>query len=153
MITIRRDADPATGAGQRVPSVAILLFGLLAAPAAFLLDLGASFALVGHVCDTGRRIVSWAVTVGALALAVTGTWTAWRSWRQLGPEATQPEEGVEHASRRSSGHALAQRLRTEAAGPEGPARFLALWGILLGSFFIAAIVASALPALLIEPCP
>lgn len=153
MITIRRESDPPAGARERVPSVASLLFGLLAAPAAFLLDLGASFAIVGHVCETGRSVASWAVTGLAVALAVSGTLTAWRNWRQLGAETAQPEEGVEHASGRSSGHALAQRLRTEAAGPEGSARFLALWGILLGSFFTAAILASALPALLIGPCP
>lgn len=149
MITFRRAGDPPLA--ER-PSPALLWIGLLLPPAVFLIDLGASFALVEHTCRTGARGVSWAVTLASLALAAGGIWSAWTAWRGIGPDPHPSDEGVEHSSPRSSGHALAQRLRTDAAGPEGRQRFMALSGLLLGSFFFVVILASVVPALLIAPC-
>lgn len=150
MITFRRAGDPPPrDAG---PPASRLWLGLLLAPAAFLIDLGASFALVEQTCRSGDRAVSWSITVAALLMAAAGVWSAWSSWRAIGPDPHPSDEGVEHSSPRSSGHALAQRLRTDAPGPEGRKRFMALSGLLLGSFFFVLILASVVPALLIAPC-
>lgn len=70
-----------------------LAFGLLAGPLAWLLEEFTFYGIASHVCAAGwesagqspLRVASpwfWVVTVIALALALTGTWTAWTNWRE-----------------------------------------------------------------------
>lgn len=145
------------GAEGRAPephrvAVPVLWFGLLAAPAAFLLDLAASFALVDWACRHDGHALLWAITGGALLLAGAGGWRAWRSWRTIGLDPHPAGEGVERSSPRSTGHALSHALRTDAPRAEGRQRFMALGGMAVSGFFLLVIAASVIPALLVAPC-
>lgn len=131
--------------------VALLWLGVLAAPAAFMLDLTASFALVERACANGGAII-WAVTIGAALVAVAAGTLAWRSWQAVGPDPEPRGEGVERSSPASTGHTLASELRTDAPGPIGRSRFMALAGVGVSAFFLLVVLASAIPALVLPAC-
>lgn len=153
MMTISEHTDDARRTrGTDGRWVAMLWFGLLAAPAAFLIDLVVSFAMVGWSCGSDQRVVPWLVTAAAAAVAAAGAWRAWVSWRIIGRDAHPRGEGVEKSSPHSSGHTLANELRTDAPDAEGRSRFMALAGIAGSLFFLFLILASVVPALLLAPC-
>ena len=106
----------------RAPGAMALLFGLLAAPLAFLIDLGIGFALVERACHSGEFIEVWTVKILALVVAVAGLWRAWTIRRADPPD------------------------------PRGRTRFMAISGIALSAFFLAMILASILPVLVLSPC-
>lgn len=107
----------------------LLWFGVLAGPLAWLIDLTARYALVQTACP--QRVMLWvhAIMLGAMALAGAGIWVGWRNWQQAGAHWPSEEGGV-----------------------IGRSRFLAMAGILTGSFFFLFIVAQAVPTLFLEPC-
>ena len=144
------DASRMRGTSRK--GIAILWFGLLAAPVAFLIDLMASFAMVEWACENDQRIIPWLVTAAAIALAAAGAWRAWASWRAIGPDPEPRGEGVEQSAPHSTGHTLANELRTDAPGAEGRSRFMALSGIVGSLFFLFLILASVIPAMLVAPC-
>lgn len=144
-------------------AIAALVFGLLAAPFAFLLDLSGRFALVEFSCRHGS-LALWIVLIVALALALAGALRAWLNWQHLNRQGRPHEDAAGHPYHweqeesdmerppQSIGHTLSDRLRTDEGGPHGRSRFMALAGIALSGFFIAVILASLLPSLLLSPC-
>lgn len=132
--------------------IALLWLGMLAAPAAFMVELTASFALVERVCETGGVALIWAVTIGAALVAVAAGVVAWRNWQAIGPDPEPRGEGVERSAPASTGHTLASEYRTDAPGPIGRSRFMALAGIGVSAFFLLVVLASAIPMLALAPC-
>ena len=133
-------------------TVALLWLGVLAAPAAFMLDLTASFALVERACETGGSALLWAVTGAAVVVAAAAGVHAWRCWRAVGPDPEPRGEGVERSAPASTGHTLASELRTDAPGPIGRSRFMAMAGIGVSAFFLLVVLASVIPSLVLAPC-
>jgi hypothetical protein len=154
-----RSAGEPMGAGTRPDGhwrrpgvVALLWFGVLAAPLAFLLDLAANFALVERVCAMGGDGLLWGTTAAAALLAAAGGAQAWRSFRAIGEDPAPRGEGVEHSDPQSTGHTLASELRTDAPGPVGRSRFMALAGIAVSAYFLVIVLASLIPAFVLSPC-
>lgn len=118
-----------------------LLAGLLAAPAAWTVQMLVSEPLVSQLCFPGRAPggAAWSGLVPALALlsgacllaAIGGGWAAWQAWRSS-------DDPANHAS------ALDRGTR-----PQG---FLALLGVMASMLFTGAVVFSSLALLLVDPC-
>lgn len=104
-----------------------LLAGLLVAPLTWLAHLGLSYALVPWTCARGHRSVLLLVSAAALAVAASGGVAAWNSWPSGRPRAGEPRD------------------------IEG-ARLLSLLGLVLSLSFIVALLASAIPTLVLRPC-
>jgi hypothetical protein len=132
------------GPAERAVTPTALWFGLFGAPAAWSLQLLASYALVAHGCYPDAEPMTTPVVpdlrtlvlgtgMAALAVALLAGGSAWRSWR-----ATQQE--------REGGH----EALLEAG--EGRTRFMALAGMLLGAVFALGIVMNVVPLLLLRPC-
>lgn len=109
--------------------MALLWFGFIAGPAAWLIDLTARYALVQSACPAERMLLVHLIMTVALTLSAAGVWVSWRNWRQSGAEWPNEEGGV-----------------------IGRSRFLAMAGIVSGSFSLLYIVAQAVPTLFLEPC-
>lgn len=133
---------PAPAAHTVTP--AALWFGLFGAPAAWSLQLLASYALVAHGCYPDAEPLTIPVVpslrtlvlgtgAAALAVALLAGGSAWRSWR-----ATQQEHEGGHEGLLEAG--------------EGRTRFMALAGMLLGAVFALGIVMNVVPLLLLQPC-
>lgn len=134
-------------------NVALALWvGILLAPIAFLVDLGARFALVEWACRNDGGFVLWLVAVLAVALAAGGGLRAWRNWKLFSREAAEESEARQPSALQSTGHALHDDLRTDEGGKVGRGRFMALVGIAASAFFLAVILASFIPSLLLDPC-
>jgi hypothetical protein len=103
-----------------------LLAGL-AAPAAWLVQLEANYALVPWACAHHNRSVFLLVSLAALAVAVIGGVFAWKGWPHPAP------------------------LTGEPMGVEGP-RILFLLGVVMSLSFTVVVIASAVPALVLSPC-
>lgn len=106
-----------------------LWFGLLAGPAAWLVHLNVSYALVRYVCASGSGWLLHLGTLAMLALAAAGVLVALRSWRRI------DEPTV-----------------TGGAGTLGRTRFMALGGMALSGFFLLVILLAWLPDLILSPC-
>jgi hypothetical protein len=61
----------------------LLWAGILLAPIAFLLHLQINYSLVPWVCVTGKAFTLHLATAAALALSVSGAFSAWISWHRL----------------------------------------------------------------------
>lgn len=111
---------------QRPGPRALLVFGLVGAPTAWLVHLVAQVALVGAACDGGRALLVLP-TVVLLPIAIGATWAA----------------TVVRADPMRGG-----------ADPETEAstRTLGRIGLALGWLFSVAIVLGAVPILLLDPC-
>jgi hypothetical protein len=106
--------------------LARLWTALLAGPLAWLAMLEADYALAGWACTRGRHAVLHVVTAAALSLALGGGAMAWTAWR---------------------------RRRDEAEPlPTAARRFIALMGLGLSAAFAVAIVAGAIPPLILHDC-
>ena len=120
--------DPSTRISE-ARRIAALWTGLLLAPAAFLLNLEVSYAAVTRACfDTGRGLI-YLIQFGCLALAVLGTFVAWRTWRAEG-----------------------SAWPGQTGGPAGRARFMAGLGLLTGALFILVMLAQGIPGFILSPC-
>jgi hypothetical protein len=134
-------------------SAALALWvGILLAPTAFLVDLGARFALVEWACRNDTGFVLWLVAVVATVLALGGGLRAWKNWKLFSRDAAMESEARQPSSLQSTGHALHDDLRTDEGGKVGRGRFMALAGIAASAFFLAVILASFIPSLLLDPC-
>jgi hypothetical protein len=118
---------------RRAGAPGALWFGLFGAPAAWALQLMASYALTAHACFPGATPLaspaaggSWTaallVGVAALAASLAAGATAWGSWR--------------------STH----------VGPERRTRFMALAGLLLSGIFLLGVLMNAIPLFLAPSC-
>jgi hypothetical protein len=120
--------DPRT----RIPEarrIAALWAGLLLAPAAFLLNLEVSYAVVTRACFEAGTGLIYLVQLVCLGVALLGAAVAWRVWRAEG--AGWPgQEG----------------------GTAGRSRFMAGLGLMLSGLFTLVILAQGIPGFLLSPC-
>jgi hypothetical protein len=106
-----------------------LWFGLLAPPAAFLLNLEIAYALVPTACASGTELMLHLVHLGCLLLALAGGLVAWRTWQAAGAE--WPGEGGDRVAR---------------------TRFMAGSGVLGTGLFALVILAQWIPSFVLSPC-
>ena len=132
-----------TGGGEPV-SVLMLTIGVLAAPAAWLLQICAGETLVAHTCFPHNvplhiplaSAIGWSVTglSGAmLIVGALGTWLAWRNWRRL-----------KRAGRRRSPESIDTTVEGEA--------FVARVGLMASGLFLFALVATDVATGLVSAC-
>lgn len=135
----------ANGAGYGEPvSVSMLTIGVLAAPAAWLLQICAGEAIVAHACyphDVPLRIplssaIGWGVvgmSGATLLVGALGTWLAWRNWRRLN-----------RAGRRQTPESIDTKVEGEA--------FVARVGLMASGLFLFALVATDVATGLVSAC-
>ncbi|HEX7682997.1 MAG TPA: hypothetical protein VF446_05585 [Trinickia sp.] len=125
-------------------SALALTVGVLAAPAAWLLQICAGETLVAHACfphDMPLRIpldpaVRWSVigiSAAMLVVGLLGTWLAWRNWRLL----TQTR-------RRRTAESTETKVEGEA--------FVARVGFMASVLFLFALVATDIATGLVSAC-
>lgn len=103
--------------------------GLLIAPIGWFASLQINYMAVAQHCAPGGRFVLPLTTVAALILVGSGGALAWRCWRQSGR--TWP---------------------TDMEGAPSRRRFLAVLGLFTSSLFALAVIAQAIPGLVLQPC-
>ena len=108
---------------------ASLWVAVLAPPLAWLLDLGASYALVPLACKADSHAALHVATATTLALALGSGALAWRELARLRGRWTEPPD---------------RTLLRE--------RFMARAGIAFALFFAGAIAATAIPSVLLGAC-
>jgi hypothetical protein len=106
-----------------------LWWGILAGPVAWASDLVISYALVKPACGAQRSASVQLVGALALVLVITGGVTAWRALHDTSPR--EPTDGGRSIDR---------------------ARFMALLGVTISTFFIAVVFAEAIPVWVIDAC-
>jgi hypothetical protein len=111
---------------------AILWAGILAGPAAWAVDLTASYALVHWTCRTRHTTLLHLVSASALVVIAAGVFAAWR--------------GLQDA-RVGSGQ------RTTAARRVDRQRFMAVLGLVMCALFATVVIAGALPRWILDACP
>jgi hypothetical protein len=107
----------------------LLWIGVLGGPLVWLLDLQVAYWLVYRACHTNSMVPLYVETVLAAALAVVPVAIAWRMLQRF-PDAD-----------RTGGQ------------PDDRARFMALSGVGLGVLFFIVVLASAVPRVVLTPCP
>jgi hypothetical protein len=110
-------------------AIRALWIGLLVAPAAFLLNLEVSYALVPTACSSRNHLLTHVVHLVCLLLVVFGGLTAWRCWKATG-ETWPAGEG----------------------GPLARSRFMAGLGWLTSALFALVILAQWIPSFILDPC-
>jgi hypothetical protein len=105
----------------------VLWSGVLFAPLGWILHLSVSYGMATLVCP-GSRWLLGAATVGSLALALTGGWIAWRTWREIG------------TGQETDGSVI------------GRSRFMAVSGLALTAMFVTAILVQSIPPLFLRFC-
>jgi hypothetical protein len=115
-------------AGEGVGAALVLWAGILGPPVVFLVDLTLSYALAYWACSSGHRVVLDLVTLCALAIVFLCGWNAWRLLE--GSPGADPQGG--HRGDRT--------------------RFMAQVGLLTSALFTLAVLAFAVPRLVIGPC-
>jgi len=124
--------------------LAALLFGIVAAPAAWNAQILLSVALSGHACyprDKPLAAPLWSnlepilltINIVSIAIAVMGGIVAWRSWLQT------------RAERPGSGHHLLE-------SGDGRTRFMAMCGILISALFLLALIFGSGVVFMVPPC-
>jgi hypothetical protein len=107
----------------------LLWTGVLGGPIVWAGDLQVAYWLVYHACHTNSMAPLYIETVLAIALSLLPFGIAWRMFRHF--------PGAD----RHGGHA------------DDRARFLAIAGMGLSALFFVALVAAAVPRLVLMPCP
>jgi hypothetical protein len=138
-------ANPTNSAetGDPVSKLALII-GVLAAPAAWLLQTCAGETLIAHTCfphDVPLRVpldpaIRWGVTgLGGLMLIVGlfGTWLAWRNWRRL-----------THARQAHKAEPTDTKVEGEA--------FVARVGLMASVLFTFALIATDVATGLVSAC-
>jgi hypothetical protein len=111
------------------PATWVLWTGLLAAPAAWALDLTISYAVVQWTCSSQHIFVLHLITLGALAMAAGGAAASWTALQRL------PEAALNDGPR-----------------PIDRGRFMALLGLLVSALFGLTMVANAVPRVMLDAC-
>jgi hypothetical protein len=109
--------------------IALLWTGILAGPIAWAADLTSSYAIVKWTCGNQHTSVLHLITLGALLITAGGGVASWRALQQAPGDAT----------------------------PDGPrpidrGRFMAILGLVMCATFALAMVANAVPRLLLDAC-
>lgn len=112
------------------PSLALLAAALFAVPCLWALRLVVNYGIDSHFCfpsEVRRNILpAWAwptllgIDVATIAVAIVAILISYHYWRRA------RDEAVAHAASIETG--------------EGPTRFLALWGLLVGYGFLVAVL-------------
>jgi hypothetical protein len=132
------------GPYRRRGGALMMLFGLLGAAAAWILQTEIGETLAAQACFPHRTALaapqwSWlmsaldVMSIVALLIGAAGVWVAWRGWR------------------------MTRAARPDSAPPvsdtgAGRTRFLALAGLMLSLLFLVGLVATGLAVLLVSPC-
>jgi len=103
--------------------------GILAGPTAWALAHTIDYTIVRLTCSTGRVAVLLGVVPVALAIVAGGAVAAFHAWRDTANDG--PTDGDQ---------------------PRQRARFMALLGLITCAFFALAIVAEAIPPLVLDAC-
>ncbi|HEY8550163.1 MAG TPA: hypothetical protein VIL35_09430 [Vicinamibacterales bacterium] len=111
------------------PGLMLLIGGMLIAPAAWFLDLQASYAAVKWACAHDRGDLIRLVPVLTLVLLAAGTWMSWTCWTKLRDNADQ------------KGARLIDR-----------SLLLALSGLALNAIFGLLLLTSMVPRFVLSPC-
>lgn len=130
------------GPRRRRGGALMMLFGLMGAAAAWVLQTDIGETLAAQACFPHRSALaaprwSWlmpaldVISVVALLIGVAGVWVAWQGWRS--------------AARRDPASPA-----SDAA--VGRTRFLALAGLILSLLFVVGLIATGLAVLLVAPC-
>jgi hypothetical protein len=114
---------------NRPAGIVWLWAGVLAGPIAWALSQQVAYLLATLDCSYGKDLALWPVMALTLLLAAGGALLSWSNWRRAGKE--MPDEGGGIISR---------------------GRFMAVAGLLLGSFSVLAIVAEWLPIFFYQGC-
>jgi hypothetical protein len=101
-----------------------LWFAIFVGPLAWSMDFALSYGLTGRACTVQSAGLLLVFSALALGATVTGLLAAVRATRQL------------------------ERADTAAE----PARFMAISGVVISGGFLLAIMAAALPRLMVHPC-
>ncbi len=106
-----------------------LWYGVLIGAIAWKLQLVVNYAVVPYACWHRAEWINHAASFATVALALTGCWVSWRSWKETGGS-----------------------LETDVGGPAGRSGFMALGGIALSALFALHILGQWLPNLFLSPC-
>jgi hypothetical protein len=109
--------------------VTLLWLGLLAGPTAWALDLLISYAAVKWTCSSQHTAALHLITVGALLITAGGAAASWTVFQRT------PEPS----------HADGPR-------PVDRGKFMAMLGLLVSAMFALAMIANAVPRVLLDAC-
>ncbi|WP_206001794.1 hypothetical protein [Paraburkholderia aromaticivorans] len=132
------------GPYRRRGGTPMMLFGLLGAAAAWVLQTEIGETLAAQACFPHRAALaapqwSWlmpalnVMSIVALLIGTAGVWVAWRGWRMTRAARLDPASPVSNAG-------------------EGRTRFLAMAGLILSLLFLVGLIATGLAVLLVSPC-
>ena len=109
--------------------LAKLWFAFIAAPVAWLIDLEASYAIVGWACAHDDRAVLFVIPSACLVVIGVAAWLCWSSWNDL------------------------RRLAAfEGGSVQDRSRFLAVIGLLMSATFALVIITTFAARYLLSPC-
>jgi hypothetical protein len=120
------------GSSEAAPRLAALWAGILTGPLAWAALLQTNYTLSYVACEQQHMWMLHLATVVALALVGAAAFAAWRAAPALRAD--------EHISDHREGASLLRR------------RFMALGGLALCAWFTIVILATEIPALLLNPC-
>jgi hypothetical protein len=114
------------------PRLAALWIGVLAGPVAWAALLETNYVLSYVACEQRHTWMLHLATAAALGLIALAAYAAWRAAPPLGSDETPSVDPSETALLR--------------------ARFMAIGGLGLSGFFAVVIIATEIPALVLQPC-
>jgi hypothetical protein len=106
-----------------------LWYGVLIGIVAWKLQLVVNYAVVPYACWHRAEWINHFATFAMLALALSGAWVSWGSWKRMGGS-----------------------LDTAVGGPVGRGSFMALSAIALNALLALHILGQWLPNLFLSPC-
>jgi hypothetical protein len=107
-----------------------LWVGVLLAPVAWAAQQQALYTMVPWACQSGNFFALHAVTIAAVAVALSGALVAWRNWSRAGRARADDDRG----------------------GALARSRFFAVSGLVASLFFALVIVAQGIAAFVVHPC-
>lgn len=108
---------------------AVQWFGVLGAPVAWAAEEVVSYATTQHACSTGSEWLLYLYSFCALAVGAAALAAAWRSYAVTRPPA-----------------------KNSGGAPEDRTRALGILGLMTAALFTLAILASAVPKVILSPC-
>jgi hypothetical protein len=107
----------------------LLWAGMLAGPAAWALDLSASYALVHWTCSSQLRMVLHLISVLALVLTAGGAAASWTALQRARSDAVE-----------------------DGPRPMDRGKFMATLGLLIAALFGLVIVSALVPQVMLDAC-